>query len=167
MGVLNIRLSHPPWAPVIGLVSEISENELQQMEYSSKPKLLVEFSKKIQITKWWSGVWQMHANGLCFSGDKVVHQQYHHHSWRKWLCLCVPPTTGEACSLGQTGHQVAILPVGQCYSNQGCGTQLELPTSATHALGWLKAGSGLGTYCMSCDLEARDVSEIKHRIWRG
>lgn len=100
----------------------------------------------------------MHTQWFVLSGGKVVHVEHHqHHSCRQRLCPCLPPPTGEACSLGQTGHQVAILPAGQRCSNQGCGAQLELPTSAPNALGRLKAGSGLCIYCMSCDLKAKDV----------
>lgn len=46
---------------------------------------------------------------------------------------------GEGCTLGQPGRQVAAAPAGWARSNQGCGAQLELPTSARLAHGWLKA----------------------------
>lgn len=46
---------------------------------------------------------------------------------------------GEGCMLGQPGCQVAAMPAGWARSNQGCGAQLELPTSAPFAHGWLKA----------------------------
>lgn len=48
------------------------------------------------------------------------------------------PQVRPACR-GQPGCQVASLPAGWARSNQGCGAQLELPTSAPLELGWLKA----------------------------
>lgn len=46
---------------------------------------------------------------------------------------------GEGHMLGRPERQVAAVPAGWARSNQGCGAQPELPTSARLARGWLKA----------------------------
>lgn len=60
-------------------------------------------------------------------------------SWRRRLSPEQRLPTGEGGLPGQPGCQVASLPAGWARSNQGCGAQLELPTSAPLAHGWLKA----------------------------
>lgn len=70
------------------------------------------------------------------------------HSRRRRLSPEQHLPTGEGCLLGQPGCQVASLPAGWARSNQGCGAQLELPTSAPLAHEWLKA-----TLCSVCTYE--------------
>lgn len=53
--------------------------------------------------------------------------------------------TGEACLLGSLGARWPHCQQAGAGSNQGCEAQLELPTSAARALGWLKA-----TLCSVC-----------------
>lgn len=60
-------------------------------------------------------------------------------SWRRRLSPEQRLPTGEGGLPGQPGCQVASLPAGWARSNQGCGAQLELPTSALPAHVWLKA----------------------------
>lgn len=69
-----------------------------------------------------------------------------------WARDGVYPQVRAACR-GQPGCQVASLPAGWARSNQGCGAQLELPTSAPPAHGWLKAMLGSASY--ESDLEER------------
>lgn len=98
-----------------------------------------------------------------FSKHKLQHNDAHmweRHTWR----LCLPDGTakinitdscaqlggprlspqprlhaGEGHMLGRPERQVAAVPAGWARSNQGCGAQPELPTSARLAHGWLKA----------------------------
>lgn len=60
-------------------------------------------------------------------------------SWGRRLSPQPRLRAGERCMLGQPGRQVAATPAGWARFNQGCGAQLELPTSAPLAHGWLKA----------------------------
>lgn len=101
------------------------------------PKLLIEFSKyKLQHDK--AECEKITRGGFVFSGGKSK-SPVAAHSWRWRLSPGRHLPTGEACLLGQPGCQVASLPAGWARSNQGCGAQLELPTSAPLELGWLKA----------------------------
>lgn len=63
----------------------------------------------------------------------------HVRSWGRRLSPQPRLCAGEGCMLGRPGRQVAAAPAGWARSNQGCGAQLELPTSAPLAHGWLKA----------------------------
>lgn len=101
-----------------------------------KKALLTEFSK----CKWYQLERSAHSRFclLLMPGMKSTTPEAAH-SWRPRPSPGQQLPTGEACLLGQPGCQVASLPAGWATSNQGCGAQLELPTSALLALGWLKA----------------------------
>lgn len=82
-------------------------------------------------------------------------------SWRRRLSPRRRLPTGEACLPGQPGCQVASLPAGWARSNQGCGDQLELPTSAPLALGWLKAKALLSTHMRGVTLRSDQTLHMK------
>lgn len=81
-----------------------------------------------------------------------------------WARDGVYPQVRAACR-GQPGCQVAPLPAGWARSNQGCGAQLELPTSAPPAHGWLKAMLGSASY--ESDLEERLGRHVPKKKKKG
>lgn len=131
--VIPPSLSCSNWISLRDLWKLTSANGAQLSQ-----KLLVEFSKyELQHDK----TEKSKHNGVVFLqwwGRKSTSLvTVHSRRWRLSPGCRLP--TGEACLLGQPGCQVASLPAGWARPNQGCGLQLELPTSAPLALGWLKA----------------------------